>query len=80
MNRISKLLLISEFMNKHRCHTCLKSTFDMDKIIQQTQNYNEFETKKYLQFLKENKYSINPYYQANQLLQRFYDYPKSMSE
>jgi len=53
---------------------------DYDRILRNTQNYNEYETTKYIEYLVDNINSCDPYQKANVLMKRHYDYPKYMSE
>jgi len=78
MNRLEKVIIISNYLLKHTCTGGPK--FNIDRILKNTENFNKYETEKYLQLLVENKNALNPYYRANKMIKNFYDYPSNMSE
>lgn len=80
MNKIDKVRLIFNILNRHRCMSCNNLNLDINMVLKNTHNYNKYETEKYIQFLIENKNSMDPYHIANKLMKRYYDYPSNMYE
>ena len=76
MNRLEKVIMITNMIAHYRCHTCNSFSLDLNRILNNTINYNKNEVEAYVKILIENKNALDPYYRANILIKKHFDYPK----